>query len=152
MCWCKDIRWCIAQAGFNRDQNTLLPVKCSNIPAMRVAQLPYHKEPKSGLCVFLVFADPLHTARRAMVVACRCPHGQQRFSNTPNMTEYLSPTTEGHTGASLAPIRSKPPDKKRGKNMTKEINKGKRQPRAGLARPPRPLTSVRRSPSRPLSP
>ena len=43
----------------------------------------------------------------------RCPPGQQRFSNTPHMTEILSPTTEGHTGVFLSTTPSKPPDKRK---------------------------------------
>ena len=35
-----------------------------------------------------------------MAVACRCPRGQQRFSNTPlKHDQILSPTTVGHTWA-----------------------------------------------------
>ena len=35
----------------------------------------------SPLVCVLVFANPLHAARRAMAAACRCPRGLQRFSH-----------------------------------------------------------------------
>ena len=44
----------------------------------------------SGVCAFFY------------LLPC-CPRGQQQFSNIPNMTEALPPTTLGHTRAALSP-------------------------------------------------
>ena len=95
-----------------------------------------------GVC-FLVFANPLHEARRAMAAALFSP---------PFKDQVLSPTTMGHTGEPLSPPPHHPPNKGEDIEKTKERDKGKIQSRAGPARPPRLPTLARHSPYHPLSP
>ena len=49
--------------------------------------------PRSHVCVALVFAIPLHAARRAMAAACRCPRGPQPIFLPLQRIQIPSPTT-----------------------------------------------------------
>ena len=64
---------------------------------------------------------------------CRCPRGQQRFFLTPFKDRIPSPTTMGHTGATLSPPHD-PPDKKRRYQLDKG-KKTKEKYSLGRARP-----------------
>ena len=105
---------------------------------------------------FLVFANPLHAARRAMAAAFCCPRGQQRFSHPPLKTESYPQLLWVILGQPylLLPIICWTKERRQHKQRkeTKERNKGKIQPRAGPARPPRLPTPARHSPCHPISP
>ena len=75
------------------------------------------------MCVCLVFTISLPSRTAAL-------------SNTLNMTKILSPTTVGHTGATLSPTQNRP-TKRKDIKRTKERDKRKVHSRAGLASPPR---------------
>ena len=61
----------------------------------------------------LVFAIPLHAARRAMAAACRCPRGQQPIFPPLNTRQILSPTTYESYRGSLISFPPVPPDKEK---------------------------------------
>ena len=123
------------------------------MPTSGLTYLPsYHpqREPQTSffwVCVFSIISNPLHTARRAMEAACCCPRGQQQVFSPPIETEIPVPNHCGSYWGTPFSYYPNPPNKgKKGRQRwRKEKDKGKqqkrKQPKAGPARPPRPLSS-----------
>ena len=87
--------------------------------------------------VCLLFDILLHAARRAMAAACRCPRGQQRFSNPLQKRPDPVPNHCGLYRGNPFSSFPRPPDKRERVAKTKERDKRKVHSREGPARPPR---------------